>query len=186
MKKYIHKLSFLFFSIYFSSSFSQFKINSSYNPFIGDLTISRNMDINGIVQGQKFPVVVISYQNYYDSYSKNINFSTVNELIGIKQSSLTAPNRFCLYQNCTSTFNSSTNIRFQILKNCFEILKVNEILRIENATLVNEKFIAGKFEVLCSVNKDENKCLTSSIYLYKIGTYDYFYTNKMMLLKRTN
>jgi parallel beta-helix repeat protein len=85
---------------------------------------------------------------------------------------------FALFQNYPNPFNPATNIKFQIPKNSFVILKIFDILGREVAVLVNEKLHAGEYEIPFS-----NDMLISGIYFYRLEAGDFVSTRKMILVK---
>ena len=98
-------------------------------------------------------------------------------IVGINQNNNTA-DKFELSQNYPNPFNPVTNIKYQITKNSFVILKVYDILGKEIATLVNENLTPGSY----SIDFDATK-LTSGLYFYKITAGDFSDVKKMILVK---
>jgi hypothetical protein len=130
------------------------------------------------VQGQKFPIFLISYSTYSNTYSKVVSYCIENEPVGINQISTTVPDKFILYQNFPNPFNPVTNIKYQISNNSFVILKIFDILGKVVATLVNEKQTPGTYEV-----KWDAMICPSGIYFYSLETDNFKQTKKMILIK---
>jgi hypothetical protein len=81
-------------------------------------------------------------------------------------------------QNYPNPFNPSTTIKFSTPHSAFITLKVYDVLGKEIAVLVNEKKMAGKYEVIFNGSN-----LPSGLYLYSIYYKDKIHFNKMLLLK---
>jgi hypothetical protein len=98
------------------------------------------------------------------------------------------PNQFLLYQNYPNPFNPTTNIGFQIADFGFVSLKVYDILGNEIATLVNEEFSPGEYEVELSAKSGFTSggnaySLSSGIYFYTLSAGEFIQTKKMILLR---
>lgn len=83
--------------------------------------------------------------------------------VGIKESTSNIPNKFLLYQNYPNPFNSLTNIRFQIPKSSYIVLKVYNIIGKETNKLIDNKLNSGEY----IVGFDGNN-LSSGIYFYSL------------------
>jgi predicted acyl esterase len=87
--------------------------------------------------------------------------------IKVNQIASTVPNKYLLEQNYPNPFNPTTNIKFQIPKNSFVMLKVYNILGKEITTLVKENLSAGTYQV-----RFNGEGLSSGIYFYKLEVAD--------------
>ncbi|MCX6163489.1 MAG: T9SS type A sorting domain-containing protein [Ignavibacteriae bacterium] len=85
------------------------------------------------------------------------------EVIGVWNISTEIPSSFKLFQNYPNPFNPTTNIKYQIANNNFVMLKVYDIQGKEIATLVNEKQVAGTYEVSFDASN-----FSSGIYFYSL------------------
>ncbi len=85
---------------------------------------------------------------------------------------------YALYQNFPNPFNPTTNIKFQIPKDGFVLLKVYDILGREVATLVNEEKKAGFYNLQFDATG-----LSSGIYFYKLQFGNNFATKKLIFQK---
>lgn len=83
-----------------------------------------------------------------------------------------------LFQNYPNPFNPETNIKFNIDKPGFTVLKVYDLSGKEIASLLNEKLIAGTYIV-----KFDGSSFASGVYYYSLTTKDFKQTKKMMLIK---
>ena len=102
-----------------------------------------------------------------------------NYQVGINQTSLESSVAFYLYQNYPNPFNPKTLINYQIKKSAQVRILIYDILGSLIATIVNEKQIAGNYEV--SFDGSE---LQSGIYFYRLETNGKVIgSKKMMLLK---
>lgn len=106
------------------------------------------------------------------------NLYNNNWVIGIKQASIVVPDKYELYQNYPNPFNPVTRIKFKIRNNDFVKLSIFDLLGKEISTLVNEKLIAGEYEI-----NFDGSFLSSGIYYYRINAGRYSEVKKMVLLK---
>jgi photosystem II stability/assembly factor-like uncharacterized protein len=83
-----------------------------------------------------------------------------------------------LYQNFLNPFNSTTQIKYSIVKDGMVTLKIYDVLGREIATLVNEEKQVGAY----SVSFDASD-LSSGIYFYSIAAGNFHQTKKMILLR---
>lgn len=88
------------------------------------------------------------------------------------------PKSFNISQNYPNPFNPISNIKINIPKDVFVIIKIYDILGKEIKTLINEYKIAGRY--IISFNLSD---LTSGIYFYKIQADNYIQTKRMILIK---
>jgi len=98
--------------------------------------------------------------------------------VSINKVENTTPDKFSLSQNYPNPFNPTTNIKYQVPKNSFVILKVFDLLGKEVAVLVNERQTPGTYEV-----KFDGTNLPSGVYHYRVTTENYSKTRRMVLLK---
>lgn len=131
--------------------------------------------------------------NYNDSISSfngspfgTVGFDTVSfpvpgancNLVGIEPVGNIIPRVYELSQNYPNPFNPATTIKFSIPKGGFVELKIYDLLGREVATLVQDPFDAGTYEVTFEASK-----LSSGIYFYTINSGSFSETKKMMLIK---
>ena len=98
--------------------------------------------------------------------------------VGISQISSELPDRPELSQNYPNPFNPITTIRFQVMDYEHSKLTVFDVLGREVAVLVNEILYPGEYEY-----KFDATGLNSGVYYYRIETFRYTETKKMILLK---
>ena len=135
----------------------------------------------------------VQYSKYYTQYShiskartgSNIwAVGTINTISkygltnNLKSNSNEIPSKYYLTQNFPNPFNPTTSIKFDIPKSSYVRLIVYDILGKEAATLVNEKLIAGSYEVDWIASNYH-----SGVYFYKIKSGDYVNVKKMLLVK---
>lgn len=130
------------------------------------------------VQGYKYPLFVISYQNYSNSYSKNVSCYVLNEPIGIIQSSSSIPDKYSLYQNYPNPFNPETKIRFDLKESGLVNLKIYNVLGKEVKVLVSKHLKQGEYEVSFSSEQ-----LPGGTYFYTLVTGNFGCTKKMIIVK---
>ena len=85
---------------------------------------------------------------------------------------------FILYQNYPNPFNPQTVISYKIRVRSNVVIKINDVLGKEIATLVNEEKPAGIYEV-----EFDATALTSGIYFYRIQADSFVEIKKMVLMK---
>lgn len=112
------------------------------------------------------------------SNTDSINFQLQRIILGVKQINSTVPSVYKLLQNYPNPFNSMTNIKWQ-MKDAGDVkIVLYDISGKEVALLVNEKLVAGLYEI-----KYDASMLPSGIYFYKLTSGGYTETRKMVLLK---
>ncbi len=99
-------------------------------------------------------------------------------LVGVVNSDNAVVKEFKLYNNYPNPFNPSTNIRYDLPKETFVVIKVYDILGREVAALVNEKQASGRYNI-----RFDASGLASSMYVYRIKAGDFVQAHKMMLIK---
>jgi len=137
--------------------------------------INKNQGFDGPTSVENL-LIVNDY--IYSSTEHSIYRRLLSESTGINFISSEIPSNYSLFQNYPNPFNLSTNIKYQISKNSFVILKVYDLLGREISTLVNELQKAGVYEVQFS-----NSGLTSGIYFYRMQAGNYSETKKMVYIK---
>ena len=98
--------------------------------------------------------------------------------VGIKNGSEKIPLTCSLYQNYPNPFNPSTNIKFEIHKNEFVVLKIIDIQGREIEKLMGENLNKGTYDVIWNASH-----YPSGIYFYKLEAGDFSQVRKMILLK---
>lgn len=88
------------------------------------------------------------------------------------------PNDWYLSQNYPNPFNPCTKISWQSPTNCWQTLRVYDVLGNEVATLVNEEKPAGEYEIEFDASK-----LVSGVYFYQLKVGEFMSTKKMVLLR---
>jgi photosystem II stability/assembly factor-like uncharacterized protein len=104
----------------------------------------------------------------------------------VSQISNTIPEKFELFQNYPNPFNPTTKIKFDIPKRSpigtfgddKVVLKIFDLAGREVATLVNEKFSPGKYEVTF-----DGSTHASGVYFYRLNTNEFSETKRMLLVK---
>jgi hypothetical protein len=158
-------------------------------------------DDNGIYHLPSLPVgnlKLIANRFGFTSDSINVNVTSTGNIdsvnfhlyrihVGIKQVSSSIPKDFKLFQNYPNPFNPTTNIKFQIVKDGFVVLKVYDLLGKEIANLVNENLKAGVYEVPFSILDNQ---FSSGLFFCKLqveglngSKCNYIETKKMLLIK---
>ncbi len=90
---------------------------------------------------------------------------------------------FDLKQNYPNPFNPSTIIQFFLNKSSHISLKINNILGIEVAELVNEIRPAGSYHVTWNGRNETGNPVSSGIYFYTLKTGNKSLTKKMLLIQ---
>ena len=87
---------------------------------------------------------------------------------------------FILYQNYPNPFNPNTKISWLTSVNCWQTLKIYNVLGNEIATLVNEYRPAGTYNIEFSIGDEQ---LGSGVFFYQLKTDNFVQTRKMVILK---
>ncbi|MBN1397180.1 MAG: fibronectin type III domain-containing protein [Bacteroidetes bacterium] len=103
------------------------------------------------------------------------NLSVITDVENIE---LSAVKEFSLSQNYPNPFNPTTNIKYQLPKHSYVVLKVYNLLGQEVKTLVDQYQQQGAYEV-----KFNAQSLTSGIYIYSLKAGNFSQTKKLILLK---
>lgn len=179
---------------YFHSKSNDTLFNAvSFVKFFSKIT---NGEINtkDVQETHRYYNSLFGLKNFYDSWSYGPSGGTDNiQLIGciidgtgygdtaltnVNLISSRIPEIFSLKHNYPNPFNSTTNIKFQILNAGNAKITVFDIMGREVATLVNEKLQPGTYEVRFDAGN-----LPSGIYFYQLKTENYIETKKLVLLK---
>lgn len=142
------------------------------------------------MRGIKYPVTVRvddADLKLSDESGKHLNvFLSSGEEVIISNNTITTlkvsenimPEIYSLEQNYPNPFNPSTIIRWQSPLNCYQVLKVWDVLGNEIATLVNEFRPAGRYEVEFNAAS-----VSSGVYFYTLQAGSFRTTKKMILTK---
>jgi hypothetical protein len=158
----------------------QISNSTSFNPVVfEDSTIS--------VTTQEIGSLINNTVYYWRVLAKNSNGSSIWSPVwsfttgintSIEQINIEIPAEFYLGNNYPNPFYRSTSIVYSIPLNAKVILILFDTRGREIATLVNEKQIAGKYEV-----KVDGSKLPGGIYFYRMQSGEYSETRKMVLIK---
>lgn len=105
-------------------------------------------------------------------------FRSLQKTTSVKQVHAAELSNFRLEQNYPNPFNPSTMIRYQVPVYSHVSLKLYDAIGREIASLVNERQLAGNYEV-----PFDGKNLSSGVYFYKLQAEGFVQTRKMMLTK---
>lgn len=130
--------------------------------------VSDNVDVaEGVyiddvkIQGREVPIVL------------NVNPPADNLISG-----------FRLFQNYPNPFNPTTNIKFQIPKSGFAILKIFDILGREVTTLLEKELTPGAYTIQWDGTNESGVPVVSGVYFYRLQVGDKFVQTHKMLLMR--
>jgi photosystem II stability/assembly factor-like uncharacterized protein len=133
---------------------------------------------NSGVLGSLSEIQFTDFNNGWIVGSNGAILHTANGGVGIKQISENIPTSCELMQNYPNPFNPNTIIRYQITNNEFVQLIIFDLAGREIETIVNEKQMAGTYEIYFDGNN-----LTSGVYFYKLVTEGFSEIKKMVLIK---
>jgi sugar lactone lactonase YvrE len=88
------------------------------------------------------------------------------------------PTKFALYQNYPNPLNPATKIKYTVPEESFVKISIHDVLGKEIATLVNERKLAGSYELEFNASN-----LTSGVYFYTMKAGNFIETRKMVLIK---
>ncbi|MFQ6115906.1 MAG: T9SS type A sorting domain-containing protein [bacterium] len=118
-----------------------------------------------------------------DQFSREIQDSAFVVIAGVTavntENATKIPTEFAVYQNYPNPFNPSTTIRFDVAKSAHVKIILYDVLGRQVSVLVNERFAAGRYQVIFNA-----VTLPSGIYFYsiEIGAY-YKVVKKVLILK---
>jgi hypothetical protein len=98
----------------------------------------------------------------------DINFNSKNQLL----------DQFLLYQNYPNPFNPVTVISWQLTTSTHVELNIYNILGEKVRTLVNKKYVPGRYEYVFDASG-----LAAGLYFYRIKTDQFMKTKRMILIK---
>ena len=99
---------------------------------------------------------------------EDINFNSKNQLL----------DQFLLYQNYPNPFNPVTVISWQLTTSTHVELNIYNILGEKVRTLVNKKYVPGRYEYVFDASG-----LAAGLYFYRIKTDQFMKTKRMILIK---
>ncbi|MBU0476172.1 MAG: Ig-like domain-containing protein [Bacteroidetes bacterium] len=145
------------------------------NISLSDVSNSDSLTLNSIVIRQA-DLGNNSGAVYFDDLQTDI-------VLPVKENPKNIPSKFVLEQNYPNPFNPSTVIKYSIPnagKSEMSNVKlvVYDILGSKVATLVNEKQVAGNYEI-----KFDAANLSSGVYIYQLQSGGFLKSRKMVLLK---
>lgn len=88
-----------------------------------------------------------------------------------------------LLQNYPNPFNPETNISFNVRENGNVNIDIYNLKGQKVKSLVNDRYTSGKYSVVWNGKNDNNKQVSSGIYLYKMRNGKFSSTKKMILMK---
>jgi hypothetical protein len=115
--------------------------------------------------------------NGWDIYAKIVSWNW-NGVTSVTDEENINPKDFSLAQNYPNPFNPSTTFRYSIPIQSKVVIKVNDILGNEVATLMDEEKPVGTYELTWNASS-----LPSGVYFYQLKAGRFVATNKMMILK---
>ena len=122
----------------------------------------------------RWGIVYIAYGGPLAAY-----FTTITgPLTGVETPKEMKPSSFALDQNYPNPFNPKTGIRFEVPGVSDVNLTVYDILGREVAVLVNEKKVAGRYEVTF-----DGSNLASGAYFYRLQAGGFVQTRKLLLVR---
>lgn len=128
-----------------------------------------------------YPASVAQAAMEYVATFDTLNFASTgcNIVTGIDDfGSIAKIEHFDLKQNYPNPFNPSTTIEYFLPKAEYVQLKVYDVLGREVATLVNERQIAGSYQVQFNASN-----LSSGMYIYKISAGSFSSARKMVVIR---
>ncbi len=93
------------------------------------------------------------------------------------------PDNFTLQQNYPNPFNPSTTIKYSVAKSCNVQIKIYNQLGQEVYTLVNERKVAGEYNVRWDSKDAKDNKLANGIYYYRLTVGKQSFAKKMLYLR---
>jgi flagellar hook assembly protein FlgD len=91
--------------------------------------------------------------------------------------------RLCLKQNCPNPFNSSTSIRYSVIRAGYVELKIYDLAGQLVKTLVNKEQKAGTYTIKWDGRDDNKNHLPSGIYFIKLSDNNLLETRKVIFVR---
>jgi len=88
-----------------------------------------------------------------------------------------------LFQNYPNPFNPTTTIQFAILNESYVSIEIFDIKGRKIRTLVKENYTVGTHKTVWDGLDDNNKIVSSGVYLYRMISDGHIETKKMLLIK---
>ncbi len=122
-----------------------------------EFEVLKEVKFEGIIFGEIFS---ISGANY--SGAENIEINTLPDV----------PTQFALLQNYPNPFNPNTVIRYHVPKASKITIKIYDIVGREVATLVDDYFNPGYYEIVWNSRRNDNVEVASGVYFYVMTAVD--------------
>jgi len=106
-----------------------------------------------------------------------------NQNVVVETDEILIPKITKLYQNFPNPFNPSTTIKYSLKEDSKVKLNIYNIKGQKIKQLVNDQLAAGQHSVVWNGADNNNKSVSSGIYFYKLKTYNFEKTKKMILMK---
>ena len=154
--------------------------NAHYLPANGDI----NIDLSQFIKPNN--ILDISYQGDSDAYA-DIFITESTERVDYVLEITQPPQTFQLSQNFPNPFNPATQINFDIPENENGMVRVQ--IRIYNLlgelvkTLVDENKAPGRYSINWDGKDQNNRQISSGVYLYQLVAGTFRQTHRMTLLK---
>ena len=143
-------------------------------------TVISDTSITLLLRGTKYwHVKAIDWAGNASNWSQRRQFT-----VGIEEiNSGTIPAIFNLYQNMPNPFNSRTEIRYSIPRECNVSLSIYDISGKVVKTLVNETMNAGVYSVSWNGNDNDGRKVGQGVYFYILKTAGEKMQKKMLMLR---
>lgn len=169
----------------FNNGYYRFKVNIinssgsvNYDGYSSQVT--GNFPINTSVKVTNLLEYNILFTWLYDGglYANGTDLITVEN-----ESNDITPTSISLLQNYPNPFNPETNISFNVRENGNVNIDIYNLKGQKVKSLVNDRYTSGKYSVVWNGKNDNNKQVSSGIYLYKMRNGKFSSTKKMILMK---
>ncbi|MCH9031260.1 MAG: T9SS type A sorting domain-containing protein [candidate division Zixibacteria bacterium] len=145
-----------------------------------------SLDGNYVTKGSRelFEIGLEPYQNVTLLSAELVtpDGESIEVVTGAEKES-TLPGNYNLSQNYPNPFNPSTKILFEIPLAGNVALSIFDILGRSVRSLTNERYEAGKHEVIWDGKDDSGSSVASGVYFYRLLSNDKMISRKMTLLK---
>lgn len=163
------------------SSYKGFGVSNIYEKYKVDSLPEGNYNIivNRLGYTSAMANVDLNFSIGYSIDTLDFVLDTVSLPIGIQNINTKVPENYVLHQNYPNPFNPETNIEFSIPINTEVSLRIFNILGQEVMKLLNNVQLArGTYNVQFRTGN-----LPSGVYFYRLETYEFVKTKKMLLIK---
>ena len=121
---------------------------------------------------------------YFQSIASSVVLNELDKWLSLDEDNISANAKTIrLQQNYPNPFNPTTTIQYVLLNASEVSLTIYDLIGNEVKILTNEYQSVGQYHVVWDGTDDTGKPANSGLYFYKLQTFDFIQTKKMVFLK---